>query len=298
MNTAKKIDWLIILFTLCVILGVISTASAQEELEGDPLVGGRLYVAWDAVLRVELPYENHPLWHEEEPIDRNSWRCVTCHDWDYRGRAISPTLEGAESVQYPSVFTMVAEPEENVIAWLDGSNNRDHDFSAFLSNHNMEDLSAFLITALVDSNLYIDSETGRVQGAALTGEVLYKMKCRECHGSDGARINFGTAKRPAFLGNLAQINPWRTAHTVRFGHIYTIVHPMENFGWSFYNEIDLLAYLQHLPLAEKMKDDREVVEEVIDYSQQGDTRLLVYAASGIVMVILAGNFWAARWNRD
>jgi len=295
---AKKIDLLILLVCLCLIFGVISTASAQDGIEGDPLVGGRLYVAWDAVLRVDLPFENHPLWHEEEPIDFNSWRCVTCHGWDYKGREISATSEPEEVVTYPGVFSMVAELEENVIAWLDGSNNRDHDFSDFLSNHDMQDLSAFLITDLVDADLFVEAETGRVQGAAKIGEVLYKMKCRECHGSDGARINFGTAKRPAFLGNLATINPWRTAHIVRFGHVYTLVHPRVNFGWTFYNEIDLLAYLQHLPLAEKMKDDEEVVEEVIDYSQQGDVRLLIYGAAGIVVVILFGNIFAPRWNRE
>lgn len=298
MNLAKKFYLIFLLFVFFVAFGVISAARAQDEFEGDPLVGGRLYVAWDAVLRVELPYENHPLWHEEEPIDTNSWRCVTCHGWDYKGREISLTSETEEIVTYPGVFPMVAELEDNVVAWLDGSNNRDHDFSDYLSNPDMQDLGAFLITDLIDADLFVDAETGRVRGAALTGEVLYKMKCRECHGSDGARINFGTAKRPAFLGNLATVNPWRTAHIVRFGHVYTNVRPRVNFGWSFYNEIDLLAYLQHLPLAESMKDDGEVVEEVIDYSKQGDVRLLIYGAAGIVVVILFGNIFATRWNEE
>jgi mono/diheme cytochrome c family protein len=299
MNTARKPVILISLIVLFIAFSFYSTSSAQDEdeLEGDPFVGGRLYAAWDAILRVELPQENHPLWYEAEPIDLNSWRCVTCHGWDYNGREISPASETEEGVKYPGVFTMVAEPEENVIAWLDGSNNPDHDFSAYISDHHMQDLSAFLITGLVNSDLYVEKETGRVRGAALTGEVLYKLKCRECHGSDGARINFGTAKRPAFLGNLANVNPWRAAHIVRFGHVYTIVHPRANFGWSFYDEIDLLAYLQLLPLAEHMKEDEDVVEEVIDYSQQGDVRSLIFAAAGIVVVIIFGNLWAARWNR-
>jgi mono/diheme cytochrome c family protein len=300
MNTARKLTIFIPMIVLLVVFSFYSTVRAQDEdeLEGDPLAGGRLYVAWDAFLRVELPYENHPLWYQEEPVDLNSWRCVTCHGWDYRGREISSELETEEPIQYPGVFSMVAEPEANVIAWLDGSKNRNHNFSAYLSENDMQDISAFLITSLVDSDLFVEEGTGRVRGAPLTGEVLYKMKCRECHGSDGARINFGTAKRPAFLGNLANANPWRTAHIVRFGHVYTIVHPRANFGWSFYDEIDLLAYLQLLPLAKKLIEDEEVVEEIIDYSQQGDVRLLIYGASGILLVILFGNLWASRWNRE
>ncbi len=299
MNTARKLLILIPMIIMLVVFSFFSTSRAQgeDELEGDPMVGGRLYAAWDAILRVELPFKNHPLWYEDEPIDLNSWRCVTCHGWDYGGREI-PSSETQEGVQYPGVFSMVAEAEENVIAWLDGSKNRKHNFSAFLSEHDMQDLSAFLITSLVDADLFVEEGTGRVRGEALSGEVLYKMKCRECHGSDGARINFGTAKQPAFLGNLSNVNPWRTAHIVRFGHVYTTVSPRANFGWSFYDEIDLLAYLQHLPLAEKIGNGEEVIEEFVDYSQQGDVHLLIYAAAGIIVVILFGSFWAARWNRE
>jgi mono/diheme cytochrome c family protein len=295
-----KNAWIPIILLLLLVLfvfGFYSAANAQDELQGDPFVGGLLYAAWDVILRIELPQENHPLWYVEEPIDLNSWRCVTCHGWDYSGREIPPASETDEGVQYPGVFSMVAEPEENVIAWLDGSNNPNHDFSAFLSNHDMQDVSAFLIAGLINSDLFVEKKTGKVRGTALSGEVLFKDKCRECHGSDGARINFGSAKRPFFMGNLANINPWRVGHIIRFGHIHTIVYPGTNFGWSFNDEIDLLTYLQHLPLAEQMKEE-EVVEEVIDFSQQGKVQPLIYAAAALVVVILGGVLWGTRWNRE
>jgi mono/diheme cytochrome c family protein len=298
MEKIWKPSTIILVGILFVVFGLVSAASAQDGYEGDPLEGGGLYAAWDAVLHVELPSRNHPLWYQEEPIDLNSWRCVTCHGWDYKGREISPEIETQEGVEYPGVFSMMGESQEEVMAWLDGSNNREHDFSAYLSSKNMRDLSAFMSTGLVQSELYIEAGTGKAQGTALAGEDLYKGKCRECHGSDGSRINFGTAERPAFLGNLADFNPWRAAHIIRFGHTLTKVRPGTRYGWTFSNEIDLLTYLQQLPLAKQILNEDEVEEEVIDYSQQGEVRPLIYAAAGIVVVILGGVLWGSRWSRD
>jgi len=298
MKHAWKPPFLILLGIFLLVFGFHTSARAQEELQGNPLAGGQLFAAWDIVLQVELPEENHPLWHEKEPLDLNSWRCVTCHGWDYSGREISLGTETEESVNYPGVFSMMAEPEENVIAWLDGGNNRDHDFSDYLSQEDMQDLSAFLITSLIQSNLYVEEGSGRVRGTALAGETLYKGKCRECHGSDGSRINFGSANRPAFLGNLANVNPWRGAHIIRFGHYQSDVKPGTKYGWSFNKEIDLLSYLQLLPLAKQIINGDEVVVEVIDYSQQGEVQPLIYGAVGIILVILGGVYWGSRWNRE
>lgn len=290
---------LILVGIILVVFAVVSTASAQGEDEGDPLAGGALYAAWDLVLGEALPDSNHPLWYEDEPVYQSSWRCVTCHGWDYSGREIDLNDETQETVIYPGVFSMVGKQEEEVMAWLDGSNNPDHDFSDYLSHEHLQDLSAFLVdsTSLIPSELYVEEGTGKVRGTALAGENLYKERCRECHGSDGSRINFGSAEHPAFLGNLAVADPWRASHIIRFGHTQANVKPGARYGWLFYNEIDLLTYLQHLPLARQIIKANEEVEEVIDYSQQGDVRPLVYAAAGIAAVVLGGVLWGSRWNR-
>jgi mono/diheme cytochrome c family protein len=289
---------IILVGTLFVVGGLSVSARAQEEYEGDPLAGGALYAAWDIVLGVELPDSNHPLWYVDEPVNRNSWRCVACHGWDYGGWETPPAGESQEGVVYPGVFSMMGESEEEIIAWLDGSNDPDHDFSNYLSQENMQDLSAFLATSLIPSELYVEEGTGRVRGTALAGEELYKEKCRECHGSDGARINFGSAEYPAFLGNLAKANPWRAAHIIRFGHLQTNVKPGARYGWLFYDEIDLLTYLQQLPMARQVIKADEAVEVVVDYSQQGNVHPLIYAAAGIVAVILGGVLWGSHWKQE
>jgi len=296
MKKTGQVVTIILLGILFIVSGLGASASAQEEGEGDPLAGGVLYAAWDLVLGVELPNSNHPLWYADESINKYSWRCVVCHGWDYSGWEAPPADATQGGVVYPGVFSMMGESEEEIIAWLDGSNNPKHNFSKYISHKDMQDLSAFLSTSLIRPELYVDEGTGRVQGTALAGEDFYKDKCRECHGSDGSRINFGSAERPAFLGNLAVINPWRAAHIIRFGHTQTNVKAGIRFGWAFYDEVDLLTYMQHLPLARQILREEAVVEEVIDFSQQGDVRPLIYAATGIVGVVLGGVLWGARWK--
>ena len=270
---------------------ILISANIQDEPQGDRLAGGLLYSAWDIITSTELSFENHPLWFDDSLIDINSWRCSTCHGWDYSGRTEVSSLNPEEIMEYPALFSMMGDSVVTVIAWLDGSNNPNHDFSQFLTEKELNDLSAFLISGLIKPDLIAELESSRALGTFSAGERYYKQECRECHSSDGARINFGSASKPSFLGNIANSNPWYVAHTIRFGHIYTKVQPGVNFGWSFNQEIDLLTYLQHLPKAKAIEQKRE--SEVIDYSEQGDMVPLVYASIVLVLIILGGVYWSS-----
>ena len=291
MKPIRKFSIYVILFILVFHLSITAFAIGQEEPPGDPLRGGLLYAAWDVAAGYELPSENHPLWFDETVIDIFSWRCATCHGWDYSGRSEVYSENPEITFNYPALFSMMGDPPEEVIAWLDGANNPKHDFSHLLTEEDLYDLSAFLTTGLVSPDLIAEIDTGMVLGTSAFGEDLFKIKCRECHGSDGARINFGTANQPLFLGNVAVSNPWRAAHIIRFGHIYSQVHPGASFGWSFNDEIDLLTYLQQLPLAKLIEGD---VVEVLDYTEQANTLSLVYAAIGLTIIILGGVLWSSR----
>ncbi len=291
MKPIRKFSISVILIVLVFHLSVTAFAIDQEEPMGDPLVGGLLYSAWDVVAGYELPLENHPLWYDDTIIEITSWRCATCHGWDYSGRSEISSSNPEEIIDYPALFSVMGDPREEVIAWLDGSNNHKHDFSHFLTEKDLDDLSAFLISGLVTPDRIAEVDTGNVRGTSSYGEDLFKSKCRECHGSDGARINFGSANQPFFIGNISVDNPWRVAHIIHYGHVYTKVLPGASFGWSFNDEIDLLTYLQRLPLARLNKEE---VVEVLDYTEQADTLSLVYAAVGITVIILGGVLLSSR----
>lgn len=126
---------------------VVSPGYGQDEIEGDMLRGGQLYYAWDRVLEVPLPDSPQAIWKEAAPdldFDPHSWRCVTCHGWDYRGSDGRATRAIVKRSGFPGLFGMVAESEEEITAWLDGEKNSGHDFSAFLSPQDFKDLTAFL----------------------------------------------------------------------------------------------------------------------------------------------------------
>ncbi len=150
---------------------------------------------------------------------------------------------------------------------------------------------------MVSPGLIANEETGVVRGNSRYGEAFYKSKCIACHGSDGSKINFGSAEFPAFLGNMAVFDPWRVSHTIRFGHVNVKVPPGTKFEWSFNNEIDLLAYTQHMPLARRILKLQEEIQ-VLDYSEQADTLYMVYASVGVVVVILGGVLWTILRDRN
>ena len=251
---------------------------AQEEPIGDPARGGRLYAAWDLEIGELVPFRNHSLWRESEKIETASWRCVSCHGWDYKGRVV-------EDIEYPGLFTMVAEPQEEVIAWLDGTKNSKHNFARVLSDKDLLDLSAFLITGLIEPELIADLETYQAGGIMTAGEDLYKQTCKTCHGPEGARINFGTADSPVFMGDLAEDNPWLAAHFIRNGHPGVKTPTAKDLDWSFSLQIDLLTYLQGLP---KVRQIGKEEVEPIDYSDQAGTIELVYASFAMMVVVFGG----------
>jgi mono/diheme cytochrome c family protein len=266
----------------------------QNNLDGDPLQGGRLYYAWDQVLEVDLPGTNQPIWEEIAPgeeFDPRSWRCVTCHGWDYSGsdgRALRAIVKQAG---FPGIFSMVAESEEVIIAWLNGVNNQKHDFSELLSEEDLKDISAFLSSGLVAPELIADLETREALGTLSTGETLYQEYCLSCHGVDGEKLNFGVATVPLYLSDIAWRNPWQVAHVVRFGHIQTNMPAAEAVDLAFSQQIDLLAYTQSLPQAHVIGSPDY---PVIEYDNQADTEMLAYTALALVVVILGGTFWVLR----
>jgi cytochrome c len=148
---------------------------------------------------------------------------------------------------------------------------------------------------MVSPDLIANKDTGIVRGTSSYGEAFYKSKCIVCHGPDGSKINFGSAEFPAFLGDLADFDPWRVSHTIRFGHVNVKVLPGAKFKWSFNNEIDLLAYTQHMPLARRILK-KEI--QVLDYSEQADTRYMIYGSIGVMVVILGGVLWIKLRDRN
>jgi mono/diheme cytochrome c family protein len=272
-----------------------STSFAQDQVVGDVVRGGQLYQAWDKVLGVNLPTSNQAIWQEIAPegsdIEPRSWRCVTCHGWDYRGSSGWAPRAVVNRAGIPGLFAMVAEPQRTIIAWLDGTINAGHDFSEYFSETDYNDLSAFLTSGLVAPELIADLETQRVLGTVDTGEEVYQEYCLACHGVDGSKINFGPAAAPEYLADITLQNPWRVAHVVRFGHLGINLPSAEELELGFGLQLDLLAYTQTLPQASMIGSPDY---PVIVYDTQAHTEMLAYTSIVLAIIVLGGAIWVTK----
>jgi thiosulfate dehydrogenase len=265
----------------------LSTVSGQEQIPGNPERGGQLYAGWDKVIGMEKLPEPQPLWpgsSNNQFPNRYTWRCSNCHGWDYLGSDGNSLIGLLKAQGYPGLLSLMSDPPEEIILWLDGTNNSEHDFSTYLSEEDLSDLSAFISTGLVSPELIADPGTYKVQGTLKVGLNVFQQYCLSCHGNEGEKINFGSTSTPGFMGDLAQINPWRISHIVRFGHTSTNVPPASKVELSFSQQIDLLAYLQTLPGARVIASP-EIQQ--IDFSSQASTLPLVYGAAAISGLIFA-----------
>lgn len=254
------------------------TMQGQEVTAGDPTKGGRLYVAWDLVNDSPPPTEMNGLWPTNTTNtvpNRFTWRCVNCHSWDYRGSLSETQNSLFRSQDYPSLFGMMEKTPEEILPWLNGYNNPQHDFRPYLSEQNMNDLSAFLSTGLFTPDLIANVETQLVSGTLSVGETAYNEYCASCHGMEGEKLNFGTTQTPSFMGDVSLTNPWRVAHTIRYGHISTRVPPAEVLGLAFSQQIDIIAYTQTFPTANTIIDP---AYQEIDFSSQAPTEPLAIGA--------------------
>jgi thiosulfate dehydrogenase len=285
--------WLLMLTTI-----TLPVPAAQTNAESSALRGGRLYVAWDQVTNLSSGVEGiNPLWPESTPDqvpDVLTWRCVNCHGWDYKGsdgKTLRPVLR-AEG--YPGLFNFTAAPADDILPTLNGYLDPGHDFSDYLSDEDMQDLAAFISSGLVVPELIADMESFQVQGVAGAGQQGFDEFCRSCHGAEGEKINLTTVENPTYLGDVAWANPWRMAHTIRYGHVSAQVPAADQLGIPFSQQIDIAAFTQTLP-------DAEIISgpdyQNIDLSAQASTTRLAYGAAAIVVLVFGAVAISLRFEK-
>jgi mono/diheme cytochrome c family protein len=212
--------------------------------------GAMLYDKWYAVLGQDAPQANMPLWAKQTTNTRSgsdTWRCVSCHGWDYQGRE-GAYRYGSNYTGFPGIYSMRDQEPGAIIAVLKGANNPEHDFSAYLDDASLNELALFINQALIDDNEFIDPQTLEVKsGDTAHGKELYNQSCASCHGEDGKKIVFRFEGRNAWLGTLATLDPWRFLHKTRFGTPGTEMTIGQDLGWTAQDGRDVLLHARSLP---------------------------------------------------
>jgi thiosulfate dehydrogenase len=277
-----------------------AVAAYQGEVPGDAVRGGLIYDNWMLALDLAPPAGDHPLWANQDANTRSgviTWRCSSCHGWDYKGADGTYGAYSSFYTGFTGLEDMVGASQEEVIDWLDGTNNPEHNFLAYTNSTALNNLAAFLRTQQIDTSLLINPETGESLGDRERGSQLYRNSCAGCHGSSGAAMNFGTTIDPLYLGDLALSDPWQTVHKIRFGTATNVRMPAsEDQDWSLSMVADVLAFLQTLP---RGNPDFEVLSSEPDPTQvdaQGQIEPIVWATFAIVMVVAGSVTW--QWYQD
>ncbi len=187
----------------------------QIPVAWEESIGGQLYSDWPQVMLYRGPFAKHPLWAgDAAAINTETWRCVNCHGWDYRGGAgVGGDLGVVANV--PGLRHLVGASRRTV---ADGINHKNHGFAG---NQLSADALSYLVNFLIEGQrAVVDlAAKARQSGAdAEAGGQRYAEVCRVCHGPSGTRLNLGSEQFPETLPTLARTKPWKFLHGVRFGH--------------------------------------------------------------------------------
>ena len=223
--------------------------------------GGRLFDEWWTEMAATEPTTANPLWATRnaavpalpttDPISK-TWRCSTCHDWNYRGVGFFRTngsvtskdnLLDLRSRYVPAVFATDTELQTYIYNWIKlGNNSGKHNYAIAqtgivkpLGEAELWDLTKFLIEGVVNTNNYISNlggiTTADLPASILNGESIYngaklaKVNCASCHGGDGLKTPpLSTAVLDIL--DVAKNEATEFFHKVRFGQPGTAMPAM------------------------------------------------------------------------
>jgi thiosulfate dehydrogenase len=234
------------------LFSIVLQAMGPGLVTDDALRGGLLYDDWMTVTETTVAGDN-PLWARQTNNTRSgsaTWSCTECHGWDYKGDG-GTYGSGSHFTGFPGVIDVSRALSESALAEiLRGGRDWQHDFSAYLSDEDIDALAAFLRDGVANIAEVIDYGTGGTKGSfdSTNGQRRYDQSCAACHGDDGMGLDMGTPGSPVYIGTLAMENPWRYVHRTRFGQPGVPSMPAtDGRGWTLDDVKDVLGYSQTLP---------------------------------------------------
>jgi len=284
---SERINKILIFISLFIFL-LISAFSSVAFFQRSAEKGAWIYSAFDKVLGIETISIHNPLWDSSlsnEVSAAESWRCSTCHGWNYQGMV---TFSGV-LVDYPGLQDVSEMTDDEISSWLNGEENRDHDFSKYLTIESGEELLSFFRNDRFEKWVNVDEVEIIKSGNSSLGEEIYKDICIECHGSLGAKINLGSLSQPLFIGDLVAAEQSRIVHHLEFGFLsHKKIFELD----PNVNDTDLInitKYLTAMPISSTIMENREILQ-LRAFEDQGDLQFLLIAAFTLFLILLGAYF--------
>jgi hypothetical protein len=295
-----RISIFVFLSALALLAAGMAHAAEATPPADDIIRGAQLYDKWYAVLDVDPPAMNMPIWSRQTTntrTGRDTWRCSECHGWDYRG-AQGEYQAGSHFTGFPDLWTLVQGLQvEDIVNHLKGNLDPAHDFSPYLDDISLVQVANFLKFAIIDDSAYINPISLRVVDPNYShGEQLYQSTCQKCHGEDGKKIVFRIEGIDEYLGSIANRDPWRFLHRTRFGVAGTDMPVGFNLGWQPADGRDVLAYAQTLPTGGEIVSEFSPNTQISPAPQIGGpannlwTGILTSLGTMVGMGVVAGTF--------
>ncbi len=213
--------------------------------------GGRIYDNWINALGATAPEADQPLWKTQTENTTlkggDTWLCSSCHGLDYKGKD-GINAKGTEGYTgFPGILDAQKMSEADLTAWLDGTKNKDHNFTSYFNADEIAREVAFMQKAMTDHTPFVGAD-GKSTGNAGHGKVLFTTVCKVCHGDDGKTLNFMVDEGGTeYLGTIATDEPWGFLHVATVGVPGEPMPSGMNLGWSAQDIADVLAWAQTLP---------------------------------------------------
>ncbi len=222
---------------------LVTQAAAQNGRDGNAWLlslGGKLYDNVWLETGKSPPDGRNPAYPAAiDMVSGNTWRCVSCHGWDYLGRD-GHLGRVSSSATFASLRQSAGKPVSEI---ADKLRSGDHaKMVDSIGKAQVEALALFISIGQRDVTGVV--EGGKSKGVALRGKDIFEGACVSCHNADGkAYIEGESGDRPA-LGWVALNKPEQALHKITNG-----VPGADMLSLRFLSEsqiADLLSYLQTL----------------------------------------------------
>jgi mono/diheme cytochrome c family protein len=215
----------LLLAALMSLLTVFSL-SARANDPASVVRGGRLYDNWIAETKAKAPNHANPAFKTSalRVARPDSWRCVECHGWDYKGNHGVKGIQGRQKGDPTAIAALLKDAN--------------HGYDELLDEHDRIDLANFVASGQTDMNRLVGLAQ-RAKSGQTSAPKVFATVCSVCHGLDGDRL-----REIAPLGDSARQRPAEVMHVSINGHPGGNMPALRTLGED--TAVNMLVYLQTL----------------------------------------------------